>query len=236
MAQNKTGRYFKYAIGEIILVVIGILIALQINNWNETKKKRMSWKTYTESLIKDLKQDTTTLNMVTKYINDDSLSIEKISSRLSSEHATVDSLIKIARYELRINSKAYRPPNDKTFLAMQANGTIELFDNETYALLLDLQNQQAIAGSIIKVNNEGFDKQIDYITSKYGLHEFNSLKGPLIEKSWENVNEDDLFKTVQGFITAKKMMNRYTGLKYNDLLNTTEKVLTRLVEVNNELN
>tara|TARA_R110002072_G_scaffold202443_7_gene360251 strand:- start:2183 stop:2968 length:786 start_codon:yes stop_codon:yes gene_type:complete len=33
-----TGRYFKYAIGEIILVVIGILIALQINNWNESKK------------------------------------------------------------------------------------------------------------------------------------------------------------------------------------------------------
>jgi hypothetical protein len=36
--ENKTGKYFKYAIGEIVLVVIGILIALQINNWNETKK------------------------------------------------------------------------------------------------------------------------------------------------------------------------------------------------------
>ena len=36
--QNKTGKYFKYAIGEIILVVIGILIALQINNWNESRK------------------------------------------------------------------------------------------------------------------------------------------------------------------------------------------------------
>ena len=32
---NKMGKYFKYAIGEILLVVIGILIALQINNWNE---------------------------------------------------------------------------------------------------------------------------------------------------------------------------------------------------------
>lgn len=31
-------RYLKYAIGEIILVVIGILIALQINNWNEARK------------------------------------------------------------------------------------------------------------------------------------------------------------------------------------------------------
>ncbi|WP_191859326.1 DUF6090 family protein [Hanstruepera ponticola] len=50
MSENKTspndsggraGKYFKYAIGEIILVVIGILIALQINNWNENRKDRL---------------------------------------------------------------------------------------------------------------------------------------------------------------------------------------------------
>lgn len=34
LMENKTGKYLKYAIGEIVLVVIGILIALQINNWN----------------------------------------------------------------------------------------------------------------------------------------------------------------------------------------------------------
>jgi len=39
--ENKTGKYFKYAIGEIVLVVIGILIALQINNWNEGQKDRV---------------------------------------------------------------------------------------------------------------------------------------------------------------------------------------------------
>ncbi len=38
--QNQMGKYFKYAIGEILLVVIGILIALQINNWNENRKER----------------------------------------------------------------------------------------------------------------------------------------------------------------------------------------------------
>jgi len=38
MEKNKTGKYLKYAIGEIVLVVIGILIALQINNWNEERK------------------------------------------------------------------------------------------------------------------------------------------------------------------------------------------------------
>ncbi|MFD2823187.1 DUF6090 family protein [Lacinutrix iliipiscaria] len=37
VTENKTSKYFKYAIGEIVLVVIGILIALQINNWNEKR-------------------------------------------------------------------------------------------------------------------------------------------------------------------------------------------------------
>ena len=39
--ENKTGKYLKYAIGEIVLVVIGILIALSINNWNEERKDRI---------------------------------------------------------------------------------------------------------------------------------------------------------------------------------------------------
>ena len=38
LAENKFSKYLIYAIGEIVLVVIGILIALQINNWNENRK------------------------------------------------------------------------------------------------------------------------------------------------------------------------------------------------------
>ena len=48
MEKNKTGKYLKYAIGEIILVVIGILIALSINNWNENRKNH---KLETQALI-----------------------------------------------------------------------------------------------------------------------------------------------------------------------------------------
>ena len=46
LMENKTGKYFKYAIGEIILVVIGILIALQINNWNEKRKIQSNQENY----------------------------------------------------------------------------------------------------------------------------------------------------------------------------------------------
>ena len=53
LEQNKTTRYFKYAIGEIILVVIGILVALQINNWNEFNKMQLQ----EQEILKGLKTE-----------------------------------------------------------------------------------------------------------------------------------------------------------------------------------
>jgi len=59
MEKNKTGKYFKYAIGEIILVVIGILIALTINNWNEERKENTIVKKVLKDIRYDLVADTT---------------------------------------------------------------------------------------------------------------------------------------------------------------------------------
>ena len=57
MEQNKTGKYLKYAIGEIVLVVIGILIALSINNWNEEQKERLLEKEALNNLLISLSSD-----------------------------------------------------------------------------------------------------------------------------------------------------------------------------------
>jgi len=57
MRQNQTSRYIKYAIGEIILVVIGILIALSINNWNEDRKARQQEIKLVSQLLEDAKND-----------------------------------------------------------------------------------------------------------------------------------------------------------------------------------
>lgn len=57
LEQNNMGKYFKYALGEILLVVIGILIALQINNWNETRKLRIQEKEILSSLVEELKNN-----------------------------------------------------------------------------------------------------------------------------------------------------------------------------------
>jgi len=54
VSEGKTINYLKYALGEIVLVVIGILIALQVNNWNTDRKKQLDAEELSKSLIAEL--------------------------------------------------------------------------------------------------------------------------------------------------------------------------------------
>jgi len=62
LAENKVSKYLLYVIGEIALVVIGILIALQINNWNENRKTQNQLTLNLRNLIEDINDDLNYLN------------------------------------------------------------------------------------------------------------------------------------------------------------------------------
>lgn len=68
MEKNKTGKYLKYAFGEIVLVVVGILIALQINNWNENRKAQQAQKSLLMSLYDNLEADSIALQTGRGYM------------------------------------------------------------------------------------------------------------------------------------------------------------------------
>ncbi len=57
LSKGKTGKYLKYAIGEILLVVFGILIALQINNWNEDRKDKILEQNYLLKIHEEFKNN-----------------------------------------------------------------------------------------------------------------------------------------------------------------------------------
>lgn len=78
LMENRTSKYFKYAIGEIILVVIGILIALQINNWNENRKSNKIEKDFLSNIYNDLVIDSIQFT----YYNETFKSVEKLHFQL----------------------------------------------------------------------------------------------------------------------------------------------------------
>jgi hypothetical protein len=66
--ENNVRKYFRYAIGEVLLVVIGILIALQINNWNENRKLESKSKSLIGRLIKETKRDIEKIKYHIEYV------------------------------------------------------------------------------------------------------------------------------------------------------------------------
>ncbi|WP_299335495.1 DUF6090 family protein [uncultured Psychroserpens sp.] len=94
--QNQMGKYFKYAIGEILLVVIGILIALQINNWNEKQKDIEKEQQILLSLREEFKQNIKELEF-DHALNEESLNA--IVALMNFDHTnafetkTIDSLL-----------------------------------------------------------------------------------------------------------------------------------------------
>ena len=65
---NRPLKYMRYALGEIILVVIGILIALSINNWNEDRKQRKVRDSYYLSIINSFDKDLQEIQDYSNYI------------------------------------------------------------------------------------------------------------------------------------------------------------------------
>jgi hypothetical protein len=93
LTENKFGKYVLYAIGEIFLVMIGILMALQVNNWNERRKSDQIGKIYINEIYKDLKKDIVILEEVLARLQEQSITAEKILTIYDSPgHPITDTL------------------------------------------------------------------------------------------------------------------------------------------------
>ena len=92
---NQFLKYSRYAVGEIFLVVIGILIALYINNWNEEKKEHELFLRNLKGIRNDLVSDTLSFNNYLEFLEKSSQRKVVLLEQDSFDHFTLDSLIKL---------------------------------------------------------------------------------------------------------------------------------------------
>ncbi len=95
IGKNQSGKYLKYALGEIVLVVIGILIALQINTWNEGLVNKKKEKEYLNNLIEDLKTQENLVNTQIRHEATMRGNCEKALEYLNAEKIPGDSALVI---------------------------------------------------------------------------------------------------------------------------------------------
>tara|TARA_R110002073_G_scaffold133093_3_gene280130 strand:+ start:1563 stop:2345 length:783 start_codon:yes stop_codon:yes gene_type:complete len=90
LSENRSSKYTLYAIGEIFLVVVGILIALQINNWNESKQEDAITQKYYEGFISDLEKDKTLLDTLINVRKKQSASAKVLLGMIESKEYDLD--------------------------------------------------------------------------------------------------------------------------------------------------
>ncbi len=131
LSESKFSKYLIYAIGEILLVVIGILIALQINNWNEQNKADRVESVFLKRLLVDLKKD--------------KVYLENIHSRRQSQIRAAKAIINFS-IETNQDSIIYQLPNMLTISSWQETTS----NQNTFFELISSGNFNSIKSDSIK--------------------------------------------------------------------------------------
>ncbi|UII80399.1 DUF6090 family protein [Flagellimonas sp. CMM7] len=138
--QNRFGKYFVYAIGEILLVVIGILIAVAINNRNEQKKLDAQLETYRTSLTEELGQDIVNLNKSKDDLLRKRESIFNYVDYYNTKNPEANVLLQ--KMEVINWSKSAFYTNTYTIEDLITTGNLSLFPKQEKQAILKLKNIQ----------------------------------------------------------------------------------------------
>jgi len=129
MEKNKIWNYLKYAIGEIVLVVIGILIALSINNWNSNRSDRTRETEYMQSMLSDLQKDKSDLESKSEFgpipvIYNDSLFVELQKRPLQGREKRIYHFLLLYTNSIDITY------HDRTITQLKNSGGFQLIQNK----------------------------------------------------------------------------------------------------------
>jgi hypothetical protein len=226
---NRTGRYFKYAIGEIFLVVIGILIALGINNWNSDRVNNIRQTDYLIAIKSDLEKQIPIIKSLIVRCD----SIANTGSNILSDYNASQNFLLIDSLNKKLTllySAEKFPDVSTTFDELKSTGQLYLIKNTSvrskiisyYQNASDSQESISIVTSdivygqiyptlkssmVILPENLGITLDIKKVPSK--------LESAIKERLSDSYSEVELFNTINMRIKAA-LVNRSILLKSGD--------------------
>jgi Tfp pilus assembly protein PilE len=178
--ENKVAPYLRYAIGEIVLVVIGILIALGINNWNQNRNNRTSANIHLETVAQNIEEDLLQLDYMYKF-TDTTLSY---SSKLKRQFETLDPIDdNTTRYMTYLLLEKTTTPNKSGLETINNSGELPYINKSIQEILLKYYNILDNISKREEISNT-------FIKNRYEPYFFEHYGYILnIKTNWESVQE-----------------------------------------------
>ncbi len=224
---NKPAKYLRYAIGEILLVVIGILIALQINNWNTDRKNRNRESVFVNQLAADLQSSTVDLKKIMVNFSDMAIASGKVVHTFYKPSLQKDFNPTIFHTPMR--NQRYIPVRG-TAKALVSSGSIDLirsvklrnaivvYIEETEALLLDVDRYEE---AYYRKGIEAINSEVQLVSLMARYLKENNYKYPKdltdMERATIFIPED--FEVIPFPVTVEELFNNQRIFQaYSDLL------------------
>ncbi|MEQ8239656.1 MAG: DUF6090 family protein [Cyclobacteriaceae bacterium] len=231
MIENKkVGTYLLYAVGEIFLVVVGILIALQVNDWDDNRKKEKKVDSYKLFLLKDLQQDSIAMLDFLSNVEAGQKEFEAFQKRLTAPSANLDTVYKIARYEATLLADRVRPFNTNTFSALTSTGDISLLPKQLTNLMFTLKRDQEL---IIELGDLTYQKFWSATSEfSYRLPQKNEISlinsGPINDHFWETIKKEEVAILLNKLVSAKQNHYRISKLILTQIQQQTYNLMNEL--------
>lgn len=235
MEKNKTGKYLKYALGEILLVVIGILLALQINNWNNNKIAQQESQNFTSRLLNEVRFNIqVTKDEIETEKNQISSTIDILkmfnTEKNKLKSRSLDSLLYICIGKNRIDLKL------STLNEGLNTGKIALIASDSLRdLLYGLQTEVERVQYNEEINGEDIDANLTpFLYEHLNWRKMDAIFSPYKEQSgitgFPEHNSLDalnymLFESLidNRFFNSREQLNEYQSL--NNVLELLEKLI-----------
>lgn len=212
--ENKLKKYFLYAIGEIILVVIGILIALQINNWNNRRIEKQDEIVSYESIKQQISEDKNAL-----------LASKKLNNQLFNQYVYANQIISTNDYS-KMDTLAYLSMQLSRYSDFDRSGNIyeTLINSGDLKLLKNkeipnrLQNLEMAYNRINKLEDINWEIIIEELSPE--------LKGVIKYANMQVIQPEKLFSTeLQNFIIESIFLNRGKEEAYNKAIDEIQAII-----------
>jgi len=217
MANNKTEKYIKYAIGEIVLVVIGIMIALSINNWNETNQNDREQIVFLNNLKNDLTNDLIQLDEILKFQKEKLASVNELKDQLLTKR----DFEKIEQLFAEISTSANDTyfPNTGSYTTSVSSGNIASLNPSSLRIAITNLYERYYYRLIY--NGEIYDKRDDEVSLSRGRF-FNMFTSKLNSKE---VIEDSEFVNLIAIVLTDNLNYLERGDETKDEISSVLKLV-----------
>ena len=216
MSENKTGKYLKYALGEILLVMIGILLALQVNNWNETQRKNSFEIKVLNEILVDTEQDIIEMKNALTQLKESQVSSNYIIDYFRQKKTYNDSMDIHFANSLRMWALS---PNTTAFEAAKTEGLHLIKNDSIRTMVAKINDYYFDYVKVLESRWQDYNTEIvlTYTLSLFDHYNFSRMK-PL---NYESLRNDS---TYIGIVKTLGAMRK----RYIDWLEERYKVLRDL--------